>query len=77
MEPKHTSPASNRQRSTHKYAVYPDYWKKSWGERPLLGIVFADDEFYAQREAYTRKLLTVNFTFGPKVVKLSPRLKRE
>ena len=53
-----------------KYAVYPDYWKDSWGQKPLLGHVWADDEFYAVREAYSRNLLTTNYTFGPKVVKL-------
>jgi hypothetical protein len=52
------------------YAIYPDYWKESWGPKPLLGHVTADDEFYAEREAYSKNLLPVNFTFGPKAVKL-------
>lgn len=52
----------------YRWAVYPDYWKESWGKPPLLGFVIADDEFYAVREAYTRNLLQVNFTFGPRVV---------
>jgi|HigsolmetaAR204D_1030405.scaffolds.fasta_scaffold10916_4 hypothetical protein len=60
----------------YKFAIYPDYWKESWGEKPLLGYVWADDEFYAEREAYNRGLLTVNFTFRPKAVKLhAPRVK--
>lgn len=52
----------------YRWAVYPDYWKDSWGRRPLLGHVIADDEFYAEREAYNRGLLPVNFTFRPHVV---------
>jgi hypothetical protein len=53
-----------------KYAIYPDYWKDSWGQKPLLGHVWADDEFYAIREAYSKNLLTMNYTFGPKPVKV-------
>jgi hypothetical protein len=53
-----------------KYAIYPDFWKDSWGPKPLLGHVWADDEFYAIREAYSKNLLTMNYTFGPKPVKL-------
>jgi len=54
-----------------KYAIYPDNnWNaKKWGAPPLLGFVWADDEFYAEREAYTKNLLPVNFTFGVKAVK--------
>lgn len=52
------------------FAIYPDYWKESWGQKPLLGHVTADDEFYAEREAYSKNLLTVNYTFGVKAVKL-------
>lgn len=54
----------------NKYAIYPDYWKKEWGQKPLLGYVWADDEFYAVREAYSKGLLTVNFTFQPEAVKV-------
>jgi hypothetical protein len=53
-----------------KYAIYPDYWKESWGPKPLLGHVWADDEFYAVRDAYTKKLLPMNYTFGPRAVKV-------
>lgn len=52
------------------YAIYPDYWKKSWGPIPLLGHVRADNEFLAEREAYDRGLLTLNFTFKPRVVQV-------
>jgi hypothetical protein len=55
----------------NRYAIYPDYWKKQWGPKPLLGHVWADDEFYAVREAYAKGLLTVNFTFGPEAVKVA------
>lgn len=51
------------------YLVYPDYWQESkWGKPPLLGRVYADSAFTAERRAYDRGLLPVNFTFGPKVV---------
>jgi hypothetical protein len=53
-----------------KYAIYPDFWKNTWGQKPLLGYVWADDEFYAIREAYSKNLLTYNYTFGPKAVKI-------
>jgi hypothetical protein len=53
-----------------RFAIYPDYWKDSWGKPPLLGHVWADDEFYAVREAYNRKLLTLNYTFRPRAVKV-------
>lgn len=71
-----TPPYSRSNRSFYgpgkfKWVIYPDYWKESWGKRPVLGTVWADDEFYAVREAYNRGLLTVNFTFGPKPVKLN------
>ena len=71
-------PARRRQHyGKYRWAVYPDYWKDSWGRKPLLGYVFADDEFYAVREAYNRGLLTVNFTFEPEVVNLGPARMRE
>lgn len=48
-----------------KFLIYPDSgWKKEWGQKPLLGIVFANDEFYAVREAYTEGIVPLNFTFG-------------
>lgn len=54
----------------YKWAIYPDYWPKRWGQKPMIGYVFADDEFYAKREAYNRGLLTVNATFEPEPVKI-------
>lgn len=80
METKETSKQPARRRSAfgkYRWAVYPDYWKEKWGKRPLLGYVFADDEFYAVREAYNKGLLTVNFTFEPEVVNLGPARSRE
>lgn len=53
-----------------KWAIYPDYWKDKWGPKPVLGTVYADDEFIAEREAYNKGLLTVNFTFKPEPVKI-------
>jgi hypothetical protein len=54
----------------YKWAIYPDYWKASWGPKPMLGIIYADDEFYAEREAYSKGLLTVNYTIRPQPVKI-------
>ena len=51
------------------YDIYPDYWKKEWGDKPHLGSVRADSEFDAIRAAYDYRLLPYNFTFGPKAVK--------
>lgn len=53
----------------HRWVIYPSYWKKSWGEVPVLGTVLADDEFYAKREAYNKGLLIMNSTFEAKAVK--------
>lgn len=67
--------APRRQRSFYgpgkfKWLIYPDYWAPTWGPKPSLGIVFADDEFCAEREAYNRGLLTVNYTIRPVAVKI-------
>lgn len=51
-----------------KYLVVPDYWKPSWGNRPVLGIVYADDVFDGERRAYDNGLLRMNFTFKPKLI---------
>lgn len=53
-----------------KWAIYPDYWKVSWGPKPMLGVIYADDEFYAEREAYSKGLLPVNMTFKPQAVQI-------
>ena len=50
------------------FLIYPDYWKKSWGEKPLLGTVYADSEYWAKYAAYDKKLLPYNATFGPNAV---------
>lgn len=51
-----------------KYYIYPDdNWK--WGKKPLLGAVYADEPFYAVREAYTKGLVPLNFSFGLIAVK--------
>lgn len=52
-----------------KYLVFPDFWKPAWGDRPLLGIVYAEDLFEGERKAYEKGLLPMNITFGPKLVK--------
>ena len=52
-----------------KYLVVPDYWKVTWGERPLLGIVYASDHFEGERQAYEKGLLPMNITFKPMLIK--------
>jgi len=61
-------------RGEFKFAFYPSYWKDSWGRAPLLGIVFADNEFLAERLAYDRGVLpsAFNCTFQPKIKNLGP-----
>lgn len=58
----------------YKFAIYPSYWKDSWGKSPLLGIVHADNEFLAERLAYDRGILPTPFncTFQPKIKNLGP-----
>ncbi len=48
-----------------KYFIYPDdSWQKGWGKKRFLGAVYADEPFYAVREAYTKGLVPLNVTFG-------------
>ena len=51
---------------SQKFFIYPDdgWDTKKWGPKPYLGLVHADDEFYAVREAYSKQLAPVNQTFG-------------
>jgi hypothetical protein len=60
-----------------KYFIYPDgNWNvKDWGKKPLLGTVYADEPFYAVREAYTKGLVPLNFSFG--LVALKEKLDEE
>lgn len=55
-------------RGRNKYEVYPDYWSKTWGPIPRLGVVYADNEFLAEKIAYDCGILPTPFncTFGPK-----------
>lgn len=59
------------------WAVYPDYWKKSWGDKPFLGTVRADSEFDAILAAYDYKLVHYSFSFGPEVKVIEPKAKGE
>jgi len=56
------------------YFIYPDDgWDvKKWGPKPFLGTVYADEPFYAVREAYTKGLTSPNSTFG--LIALKTRL---
>jgi hypothetical protein len=60
-----------------RYFIYPDNkWDvKKWGKKPLLGTVYADEPFYAVREAYTKGLVPLNFTFG--LIALKEKLDEE
>lgn len=60
-------------RESRYFAIYPDYWKETWGEKPLLGVVVAENDFHAQRRAYDRNFLRVNFTFGPEAVEITEK----
>lgn len=64
-------------RGDYKFAIFPSYWKDAWGRAPLLGIVFADNEFLAERLAYDRGILPspCNCTFKPKIKNLGPTRK--
>lgn len=57
------------------WEVYPDYWKDSWGPKPLLGYVRADSEFNAAYAAYDKGLLPYNSTFGPEIKKATKFVK--
>jgi len=61
-------------KGANRYAIYPSYWKDSWGRAPLLGIVFADNEFLAEKLAYDKGILPTPFncTFQPKIKNLGP-----
>lgn len=59
---------NDKYQKLNTYAVFPDYWKRSWGEPPLLGYVKETSEYWAKYQAYDRKLLPYNSTFGPKCV---------
>lgn len=55
-------------RGENKYGIYPPGWSETlYGRAPMLGIVYADDEFLAEKVAYDRGL-TPGST--PPVVKL-------
>ncbi len=48
-----------------KYFIYPDdNWNPKHGKKPLLGTIYADEPFYAVREAYSKGLAPVNVSFG-------------
>lgn len=55
-----------------KYKIFPGAgWdRKKWGDAPYLGTVYANDEFYAIRMAYSKNLAPLNYTFDLKAVKV-------
>lgn len=65
-------------RGEFKFGIYPSFWKDSWGRAPLLGIIYADNEFLAERLAYDRGVLPspFNCTFQPKIKNLGPNRAR-
>lgn len=67
MVRKTTRERQNRRKpELKKFAIYPDYWPKKYGEIPLLGFVLAENVFHAERKAYDKGLLRKNITFNPK-----------
>lgn len=52
------------------YAIYPDYWKKTWGVKPLLGYVWSQDEYWAKYDAYDKGLMINNGTFSPQPIRV-------
>lgn len=52
------------------FAIYPDYWKKSWGEKPILGYVWSSDEYWATYDAYDKGIIPRNDTIKPKPVRI-------
>lgn len=55
-------------RGENKYGIYPPGWSENlYGRSPMLGIVYADDEFLAEKVAYDRGLVPGSM---PPVVKL-------
>jgi len=55
-------------RGENKYGIYPPGWSEQrYGRAPLLGIVYADNEFLAEKAAYDRGLTPGSM---PPVVKL-------
>ena len=47
------------------WEVYPEAWKESWGNKPLLGYVRADSEFNACYSAFDKGLTWEwNYPFG-------------
>lgn len=75
-KPRRVDTSDNKMRGyRYVWEVYPDYWKASWGEKPLLGYVRADSEVNAKYAAYDKKLLPLNFTFGPEIKKATKFIK--
>ena len=56
------------------FAIYPDYWKEKWGDKPVLGYVRAYDSFNAVRKAYDVGILRVNFTIAPVAVEVTDKI---
>ena len=62
---------SKPERESRTFAIYPDYWKEKWGEKPLLGLVVAENAFHACRRAFDKGFVRKNFTFEPQAVEVS------
>lgn len=57
----------------HLWAVYPDKWPEKWGQKPCLGFVRADNEYYAKYAACDKGLWHPNnCTFGLQFVRQDP-----
>ena len=81
VDPKWEGDTKYRQffgRGENRYAVLPSYWAKTWGPVPLLGTVYADNEFLAERIAYDKGIISPhNCTFQAKIKLIGPVQSRE
>lgn len=64
-------PKAAPERDSRFFAIYPDYWKDSWGKKPVLGTLVAENKFHAERRAYDTGFVRMNFTFGPEAVEVT------
>lgn len=55
------------------FAIYPDFWAKKWGDPPLLGFVYSEDDFMAVRKAEYLGIYRRNYSFGPMARKVESR----
>lgn len=58
-------------REMFSFKLQPQYWPAKYGEKPLLGVLKAPDEFTAIRMGYNRGMWIPNFTFQVEAVQIT------